>query len=144
MWGRLYSRPGSSAATATEVRLQVREREYFGSASCSETEAAYSRLIPAQMVGQLVAHRALDLRPEELWIVAEVALQRVLVDDDAVRVGVAGDGAADVVAVGVLLMTATGDDHRRALDQLAKPLRQVVQRLHHQLVELARRPLGGR
>ena len=53
-------------------------------------------------------------------IVAEVALQRVLVDDDPVGVDVAGDGAADVVAVGVVLVTAAGDDDRRALEQLAE------------------------
>ena len=49
----------------------------------------------------------------KVWIVPEVALQRVLVDDDAVRVDVAGDGAADVVAVGMVLVTAIGDHHRR-------------------------------
>ena len=61
-----------------------------------EAEVAHPGLIPAQVVGQLVAHGALDLRPEQLGIVAEVALQGVLVDDDAVWIGVAGDGAADV------------------------------------------------
>jgi hypothetical protein len=90
-------------------------------------------------VGQLVAHGALDLRPEQLGIVAEVALQRVPVNDDAIRVGVASDGAADVVAIGVVLATATGDDHRRAFEQCAEIVRQVVQGLHHQLVEFARR-----
>src|SRR5437870_942921 len=94
-------------------------------ASCSEAEAAHPALSPAQVVGQLVAHGALDLRPQQLGIVAEIALQRVLVDDDAVWVNVAGDGAADVVAVGMVLVTAAGDDHGRALEQLAKLLREV-------------------
>ena len=77
-------------------------------------------------------------------VVAEVALERVLVDDDAVRVDVAGDGAADVVAVGAVLVTAAGDGHRCGLEQLAEPLRQVVERLHHELVELAGRRVGRR
>src|SRR6266511_1137199 len=113
------------------------------SASCSETEAAYPGLIPAQVVGQLVAYRALNLRPQQIGIAAEVALQRVLVDDDAIWIDVAGDGAADVLAVGAVLVTAARDDHRGALEQLAELLRQVIQRLHHQFVELARRPVAG-
>src|SRR5512133_757567 len=100
--------------------------------------------MPAQVVGQFVSDGALNLRPQKLGIVAEVALQGVLVDDDAVWVDVAGDGAADVVAVRVMLATAAGDDHRRALEQLAELLWQVVQRLHHQLVELGRWAVGGR
>ena len=67
-----------------------------------------------------VAHGALDLRPEQLGVVTEVALQRVLVDDDAVRVGIAGNGATDVVAVGMFLVTAAGDDYRRVLEVEAR------------------------
>src|SRR6266480_7338405 len=110
----------------------------------SQAEAADPGLIPAQVVGQLVAHGALDLRPEQLGIATEVALQGVLEDDDAVRIDVAGDGAADVLAIGVVLTTAARDDHRSALEQLAELIRQVIERLHHQLVELARRPVRGR
>src|SRR4030095_12483654 len=80
----------------------------------SKAEAAYPAFIKPQVVAQLVAHCALDLRPEQIGIVAEVALQRVLVDDDAIWVDVACDGATDVVAVGTVLVTAIGDDHRRA------------------------------
>jgi len=114
------------------------------SASCSAAEAAYAALIPAQVVGELVAHGALDLRSQQLGIVAEVPFQRVLVDDDVVRIDVSGDRSADVLAVGAVLVTAAGDGHRGALEQLAEPLRQVVERLHHQLVELAGRLVGGR
>src|SRR5215217_834937 len=77
-----------------QLRAGADVRAHRGrAASCSEAEAAYPGLIPAQMVGQLVAHGPLDLPPEQRGIVAEVALQRVLVDDDAVRVDVAGHGA---------------------------------------------------
>ena len=41
-------------------------------------------------------------------------------------------------------MAAVRDDHRRVLEHLAELLGQVVERLHHQLVELARRVLGRR
>src|SRR5204862_6391806 len=88
-----------------------RSREGF---VASEAQAAHAVLIPAQVVGELVADGALDLRAEQLGIVAEVALQGVLVDDDAIRVDVAGDGAAHVLAVGVVLVTPARDDHWRA------------------------------
>ena len=68
----------------------------------------------------------------------------VPVDDDVVGVDVAGDGSADVVAVGVELVAAIGDRHRRRLEHLPELLRQIIQRLHHELVELTRRLIGGR
>jgi hypothetical protein len=60
---RLYPRcPGGCKGITTR-----QER-----ASSSEAEAAYAAFIPAQMVGQLVAHGSLDLRPQPVGIVAEV------------------------------------------------------------------------
>src|SRR4051812_35584438 len=97
----------------------------------SEAQVTYPALIPAEVVAELVAHDALDLRSQQLGVVAEVALQRVLVDDDAIRIDVAGDRAAHVVAVRMMLVTASGDDDRRALEQLAELLRQLVEGLHH-------------
>lgn len=54
-----------------------------------------------------------------------------LVDDDAIWVDVTGDGAAEIVALDMVLVTATGDDYRRALEQLVELLRKVVQGLDH-------------
>src|SRR5680860_626698 len=90
----------------------------------SEPEVAHAALVPAEMVGDLVADRALDLSPQQLGVVAEIAFQRVAVDHDVVAVVVAGDGVADVVAVGVVLATEMGDEDRDLLDRLAELLRQ--------------------
>src|SRR5207342_1511134 len=50
----------------------------------SEAEVAHPGLVPAEVVGELVLHHPLDLRPQQRRIVPEVALQGVLVDDDPV------------------------------------------------------------
>src|SRR5689334_14932921 len=96
----------------------------------SQPEAAHARLAPAEVVSHLVPDRALDLRAEQRRVVAEVALQGVLEDDDAVGVDVAGHGAADVLAVGAVLPAPARHDHGRRLEDLAELLRQLVERLH--------------
>src|SRR5918997_897205 len=54
----------------------------------SEPELAHALLGPAEVMGELVAQRALDLAGEQLGVVAEVALERVLIDHDAVLVAI--------------------------------------------------------
>src|SRR5215212_7534086 len=56
-----------------------------------EAQFAYARLAPAEVVRQLVAQGSLDLRSQQLGVVPEVALERVLVEDDPVGVVVARD-----------------------------------------------------
>src|SRR5215216_3740534 len=62
----------------------------------SQPQLADAQLVGAEMVRQLVAHGARDLRAQLVRIVAEVAQQRVAEDDDPVRVVVARDGVAHV------------------------------------------------
>ena len=81
----------------------------------SEPEPADPALVPAEVVGQLVAQRALDLPRQQRPVVAEVPLERVAVDDDPVLEALAGDPVAEVLAVGVALAAEVGDDHRHAL-----------------------------
>ena len=57
---------------------------YIRRGSSLEAEIAHAGLVPAEVVSQLVAERPLDLRAEEIGVVAEVALERVLVEHDAV------------------------------------------------------------
>src|SRR3954451_11388194 len=71
-----------------------------------EPEAAHARLVPAEVVGHLVANRPLDLLAEYLRIPAEVPHERVLVDHDPVLVAAARHRVAVVVAVGPELMAA--------------------------------------
>jgi hypothetical protein len=113
-------------------------------AAGSEAEAAYLPLVPAQVMAQLVAHGSLDLCPEQLGIVAEVSFQRVLVDHDAVRIGIARDRAADVVTISMMFTTAVGNDHRRTLEQLAELLGEIIERLNDELVERAQRTILSR
>ena len=78
----------------------------------SESEAADAALVPAEVVGELVAQGPLDLAGEQLAVVAEVALEGVAVDHDPVLVAFAGDAVAEVLAVGVVLGAEVGDDDR--------------------------------
>lgn len=89
-----------------------------------------------------IAHAALDLGSQQLRVVAEIALERVALDDDVVPEVVASDGAADVVAVCVMQVAEIGDEDRDSLDHLAQVLGQAVDRLDDELVELAQRLLG--
>src|SRR5688572_4432955 len=62
----------------------------------SQPELPHAQLVGAEVVGQLVAHRARDLGAQLCRIVAEVAQQRVPEDDDPVRVVVPRDGVPHV------------------------------------------------
>ena len=75
-------------------------------ALASEAELANPALAPAQVVRQLVAEGPLDLGAQDVRVVSEVPLERVLVDDDPVGVVVARHGVAEVVAVGAVLGAA--------------------------------------
>src|SRR5690349_22009324 len=92
----------------------------------SESETADSVLVPAQVMSELVAHGAGDLRLEELGVVAEVTQQRVAEDHDAVVEVVVGDGVSLVEAVGALAASALRDDHRDVLERTMKLEGQVV------------------
>src|SRR5262245_677448 len=78
----------------------------------SEAQPANPALVPAEMVGDLVAHGPLDLGAQQLGVVPEVALEGVLVDHDLVGVVGAGDRAAHVVAVGAVLVAVVRDHDR--------------------------------
>ncbi len=91
-----------------------------------------------------MAHGALDLRAQQRGIVAEVALEGVLVDHDPVRVVVAGDRVAHVHAVGVVLAAAVRDDDRRLGEGGAEFFREFVECLHYEVIELGRRQVGRR
>src|SRR4051794_9944136 len=70
--------------------------------SCtSEAEAAHAKLVPAQVVGELVAHGAHDLVAQRVGVMPEVAQQRVAVDHDPVGHVVAGHAVAVVEPVGM-------------------------------------------
>ena len=85
---------------------------------------------------ELVAHGARDLRAQQVGIVPEVAQQGVAEDDDPVVVVVAGDGVALVEAVGALLAALVGDHDRHAIERLAQDVREVVQRVLDELLEV--------
>src|SRR5919198_2133165 len=75
-----------------------------------QPQVPHPELVEADVMGQLVAHRARDLLAEKVGIVAEVAAQGVAVDDDAVGHVVAGRAIAVVEAVGAAAPAAVGDD----------------------------------
>ena len=88
------------------------------------------------MVGELVADRAGHLRAQLVRVVAEVAHERVAEDDDAVVVVVARHGVALVEAVGALPPPAVGDHDGDVVERAQEQVRQVVERLAHQLLEV--------
>ena len=70
--------------------------------------------------------RALDLRPQELRIAPEVALDRVLVEDDPVLAIPVHDRAAVVVPVRAELGSVVGDHDRHRPEDVLELLRQAV------------------
>ena len=86
----MRARPTSGSRWAPALRAKPTSRSTRFEL---EAEAAHAGLVPAEVVGDLVADGALDLGAQELGVVAEVALERVLVDDDPVGEVVAGDRA---------------------------------------------------
>src|SRR5215210_7634071 len=104
----------------------------------SQPQLADAQLVGAEMVRQLVAHRARDLRAQLGRIVAEVAQQRVAEDDEPVRVVVARDGVAHVEPVRAVAPALVGDDDRDVVERAQQQVRQVVERLAHELLEVLR------
>ena len=94
-----------------------------------KAEATDAALVPAEVVGELVAQRPLDLRSKQARIVAEVAFERVAVDHDPVLPAFPGDPVAEVLAVGVPLAAELGNDHRHRLQHAAEFLREGVDRV---------------
>lgn len=86
-------------------------------------------LVPAEMVGQLVPQRPLDLTGEQLAIVAEVPLQGVAVDHDPILEAFGGDAVPEVLAVGVALVAEIGDDDRDPLQHPLEFLREGIDRI---------------
>ena len=78
------------------------------------------------MVGDLVPQRALDLGPQKFRIAPEVALDRVLVEDDPVLAIPVHDRAAVVVPVRAELGSVVGDHDRHRPEDVLELLRQAV------------------
>src|SRR5215208_1762053 len=98
----------------------------------SQPQLADSQLVGAEVVRQLVAHRARHLRAQLVGIVPEVTQQRVAEDDDAVGVVVARDGVALVDPVGAVAAALVGDDDGHVLERPQQHVRQVVECLADQ------------
>jgi hypothetical protein len=107
----------------------------------SEPQTADPTLVPAQMVGELMAQGPLDLTGEEIAIVAEIAFERVPVDDDPVLVLLARDPVAEVLAICAYLGPEIGHHHRHPGQHLLEFVRQPVDRIDDQRLELVK--LGG-
>src|SRR5436190_23941023 len=88
------------------------------------------------MMRQLVPEGALDLAAEQLLIEAEVALERVLVEHDAVLEVLARDRVAVVVAVRAVLGAALGDHYGRRLQKHLELDGQPVDRVGYEQLEL--------
>jgi hypothetical protein len=88
-------------------------------------------------VGELVAHRDRDLLAQHVRVVAEVAPQRVAVDDDPVRHVVARDAVAVVQPVRAGAAAVVGDHHGHvALQRALQQVGQLVERLADELLEV--------
>lgn len=95
-------------------------------------------LVPAEVMGELVTQGPLDLAGEQLPVVAEITFQCVAVDHDPVLIAIARDAVAEVLAVGVLFTAEIGDDDRDALENLLEFLRQGVDCVRDQRLEVIR------
>src|SRR6185436_5531845 len=104
----------------------------------SQPQLADAELVGAEVVCQLVAHRARDLRAQLVRVVAEVAQQRVAEDDDPVRVVVAGRGVPLVEPVGAVAAPLVGDHDGDVVERAQQQVREVVERLAHELLEVGR------
>lgn len=107
----------------------------------SEAEVPNAVFLEAEVVAEFVAHRALDLGGEQLPVESEVPGQGVPVDDDPVLVVVSGDPVAVIHAVGVVLLTELGDDHRDLLDRRAELVGQIVDGVGDHRLEFSFRDL---
>src|SRR3954447_21485082 len=88
------------------------------------------------MVRKLVAKRALDLVSQQVGVVAEVALERVLVEDYPVLEVLARDRVAVVAAVRVHLGALPRDDDRNVLEHALELGWQLVDRVGNEQLEL--------
>src|SRR5947209_11150121 len=92
-----------------------------------EPEPANALLVPAEMVGELVADGARDLRLQQLRVVPEVAQQGVAEDHDPVVEVVARNRVALVEAVGAPTATPVGDDEGDVLERTVELEREIVE-----------------
>src|SRR5512132_3213174 len=139
------SRPSSRATDASPAsrkhgsrRAGSRTRSALTCWRGSQPEVVHAELVEADVMGKLVAHRSRDLIAQQLRVVAEVAPQRVAVDDDAVGHVVARGAVAVIEAVGAAPAPAVGDDDRHVvvLDEVAQQVGQLVERVAHELLEV--------
>ncbi len=105
-------------------------------AGSSEAEGCDPGLVPAEVMSQLVPQSQFDLTGEQLTIVAEVALQSVLEDDDAIGGVVTGDSVAPVQPVRSRFGAVAADNHRHALELTLELLGQPIHRLGDESLEL--------
>src|SRR3954449_10894970 len=105
-WTPTVSRRARTAATSASPASGVITIITGGR---SQAELPDADLVGAEMVCQLVAHRAQDLRAQLVGIVPEVAQQRVAEDDDAVGGHVARHRPALVQPVGPVAAPLVGD-----------------------------------
>src|SRR3954464_2969735 len=101
-----------------------------------QAEPAHAHLVEADVMGELVAHRARHLVAQQVGVVAEVAAQRVAEDDDPVVGVVAGGGVAHIQAVGAVAAAMVGDDDGDVLERVAEQVGQVVEGIAHELREV--------
>src|SRR5690349_19952350 len=89
---RLFAPRAMRRLYAEELELLDRYvREQAASASAargrlSESESADAPLVPAQVMGELMAQGPLDLAVEKVGLMPEVAFERVAIDHDPVLV----------------------------------------------------------
>src|SRR6478672_94182 len=143
----VVSSPGMTTTWTPVVASRVRTASISASVAwgvitiitaASEAEVAHAELVEADVVGELVADGAGDLVAQQVGVVAEVAAQRVAVDDDPVGDVVAGGAVAVIEPVGAPAAAAVGDDDRDVvvLDERAQQVGQLVERVAHQLLEV--------
>ncbi len=87
-------------------------------------------------MSELVAQCLLDLAGEQLWVMPEVAFQRVPVDDDPILIAIVRQPVAEVLAVGMDLGPKVGDDNGNPCKYLLELPRQTIDRVSDQRLEL--------
>src|SRR3954452_2256080 len=97
----------------------------------SQPQFPHAILPPPEVVGELVADGLGDLGAERGGVAAEVAHERVAVDDDAVGHVVARHAVAVVEPVGAAAPAAVRDHHGDGLERAVELERQVVERAAH-------------
>src|SRR3954447_8143793 len=145
----VVSSPGRTSTWTPTVSSRARTAAMLASvasgvitiimAGASQPELAHAQLVGAEVVRELVADGAQDLGAQLVRVVPEVAQQRVPEDDDAVRRRVARDRVPHVQAVRAVAAALVGDDHGDvAVQRRAQDVRQVVQGVAHELLEVLR------